>query len=219
MDPMTGAVVIAGLSATDHRPVQLLTGFVDRITNQVGDPTAAELAVPLQSWIRLRTERGVQIIVGAAQRLDVAKVKPQAVPGRILVPILETGSLEEDNELRDTWSRLLATAANPTTAGSVLTAFPYILSELSPIEMQMLRFVYTQGVEQTGYHAFQLADVSTYFQVNRAITVVHRDNLERLKLVGQPLAIVVEGHESGEPYTGPLYLTPFGYAFIQACSE
>src|SRR5581483_8633125 len=61
---------------------------------------------------------------------------PQPVPGRLLLPILEKGSLEEDGDLQQRWAALLAnSAAQPE---NVLPAFVSILAELSPVEAALL---------------------------------------------------------------------------------
>ena len=219
MDPFTAAVTIVGLQTVGRPSAEALKAIVGKILSPSLDAVGQGLASPLQAWARQRGENATQLLMSAAETLQQANVDPQVVPGRILMPILEKGSLEEDNELRKRWSRLLATSANPTTAHTVLASFPYILSELSPLEVQMLDFVYVHGVERSGYHAFKLADVSAYFQVNSADTIVRRDNLERLKLIAPTFAAIMTNNEAGEPYTGPLYLTSLGYAFIQACTQ
>ena len=109
-------------------------------------------------------------------------------------------------------------AAHPITAHTILVSFPHILSELTPLEMKMLDFVFTHGGEKSGYHAFKLPDVSAYFQINRADTLILRTNLERLGLIAAPTVLIASDNKAGESYEGPLYLTPLGYAFIQACS-
>lgn len=218
MDSVATAAAIAGIITTGRPLAEVLTAFVNTLFDS--SLNAADKGVAGPGWARRRGENAARVMLDAAKLLDTANVQAQPVPGRLLMPILEKGSLEEDDRVRHTWSRLLATAANPTTADTVLTSFPHILGELSPIEVHMLRFAYTKGAEKSGYHAFQLADISAYFQVNRADTLIYRDNLERLGLIAPPFAArAADTNEAGEPYTGSLYLTSLGYAFIQACAD
>jgi hypothetical protein len=217
MDSVTTAVAIVGLITTGRPLADVLTDFVSTLFDS--SLNAADKGAAGPAWARQRGENAARVMLDAARLLDAAHIEAQPVPGRLLVPILEKGSLEEDDKVRNIWSRLLATAANPTTADTVLTSFPDILGALSPIEVHMLRFTYTKGAEKSGYHAFQLADISAYFQVNRTITLIYRDNLERLGLIAPPFAARATDSEAGEPYTGSLYLTSLGYAFIQACAD
>jgi hypothetical protein len=217
MDSVATAVAIAGLITTGRPLADVLTDFVNTLFDS--SLSAADKGVAGPVWARRRGESAAKVMLDAAKILDTANIVAQPVPGRLLIPILEKGSLEEDERVRTTWSRLLATAANPTTADTVLTSFPHILGELSPLEVHMLRFTYTKGAEKSGYHAFQLADISAYFQVNRADSLIYRDNLERLRLIAPPFGATAADCEAGEPYTGSLYLTSLGYAFIQACAD
>jgi hypothetical protein len=86
--------------------------------------------------------------------------EPQPVPGRILWPLLERGSVEEDRDLSERWAALLANASMQTT--TVLPAFVTILGELSHTEARLLSQFYAITTEielrkakQEGGHADQ----------------------------------------------------------------
>jgi hypothetical protein len=134
--------------------------------------------------------------------------------------MLEKGSLEEDEELRSVWAHLLANASVSKTETPVLPAFAQILSELSPIEVQILDFVYRGEPERSGYHAFHLDAVTAHFDLNPTTCLVFRDNFERMNIISPPLGLL--GNEEaadGSPYVGPMYLTDLGCAFLRACAE
>ena len=73
--------------------------------------------------------------------LERRRPAPRYVPAKTLVPLLELAGLEDpdDEDMQARWTALLANAAAGDAAnGEVLPSFPQILSELTPVEAQML---------------------------------------------------------------------------------
>jgi hypothetical protein len=219
MDAPTAAAVMTGLTVVGKPAIDLVKDVVRRIVTPSADAIGQGLAAPLQQWAKRRQENALSTVIDAATILIEKGVEPSAVPGRTLFPILEKSSVEDDSGLRQIWSRLLATAADPHSADAVLASFPHILGELSPIEVHILDFVFTHGAEPSGYHAFDLPRVSGHFDINHSTTLVYRDNLERLNLISLPVGTLADDKEvSGVPFKGAFYLTSLGYAFIRACT-
>ncbi len=72
-------------------------------------------------------------------------IEPNRVAWKILFPLLDFSSLEDENdeEMIDRWAALLANAAaGPQRGATVLPSFPRILSELSPEEAAIVDVVY-----------------------------------------------------------------------------
>src|SRR6266568_709406 len=63
---------------------------------------------------------------------------PQAVPPKILFPLLEGASFEEDEDLHTMWAALLANAASPGNAEKVRPGFLAILKQMAPDEAALL---------------------------------------------------------------------------------
>jgi hypothetical protein len=137
MDPITGAVVIAGLKYAGKPTAELVTGFLSKILGPSGDALGSALAHPIAEWHARRVGRATAIVQGAAELLSHSGLEAHCVPGRLLFPILEMGSLEEHSELQECWTSLLANSASDPDA--VLPAFARILAELSPDEARVLR--------------------------------------------------------------------------------
>ena len=101
------------------------------------------------------------------------------------MPILEKGSLEEDDVLQKRWARLLAQAA--TDPDTVTPAFASILAELSPTEARILTDWYhrNENLEGNGATVFEDTILSGYFEKyglrNEAAWIVE-DNFLRLRL-------------------------------------
>jgi Abortive infection alpha len=140
-------------------------------------------------------------------------VTPKVVPERMLVPLLESASLEEDRELCRVWALLLANMArNPE---GVLPAFVSILGELSPTEARLLASWATGSADvkllSNNYHTNQqsLAVVGDVSELRLILT-----NLERLLLIA-PSLHASEFDKHGDDTFLMMYvrLTRFGARF------
>src|SRR6266576_1569244 len=103
------------------------TGIVKRVLG----PAADELAEMWRDQVRLyRYERQLKCVEKAERMAKDAGFTPQAVPPKILFPLLEGASFEEDETLHTMWAALLANAASPEKAGSVRPGFIAILRQM-----------------------------------------------------------------------------------------
>ena len=230
MDPVAGAVVIAGLQKFGGPVSELVRDFLTKVLSPTGEALGSVVAHPIVEWQRRRVDRGKKLLENAAAALEAAGREPKPVPARVLMPLLERGSLEEDSELRDRWVALLANAAsNPD---EVIPAFVSILSELSPSEARILRRLDEIQSEQRYLRQFSGPDDSGDFrrltELDKASTLGQvRDhagidsdfhlniliaNLQRLGL----LAVTVS--PSGEELHA-LRVTRLGRALVAACSQ
>src|ERR1022692_735097 len=88
------------------------TGIVKRMLG----PAADELAEMWRDQVRLyRYERQLKCVEKAEKMAQDAGFTPQAVPPKILFPLLEGASMEEDENLHDMWAALLANASSPAS--------------------------------------------------------------------------------------------------------
>jgi hypothetical protein len=88
--------------------------------------------------LRLQQEDNlIRVGLRARQQIERDGRKPEAVPTKALVPLLESASLEDgDSELLELWGNLLASAAIEF-GPDVLTCIA-ILRELGPVEVRLL---------------------------------------------------------------------------------
>jgi hypothetical protein len=136
VDPITGAVVIAGLKYVGKPSAELVKDFLGKILAPTGEAVGTAIAHPIVEWQKRRIERGQKVVEEAAVLVESHGAEPDAVPGRVLLPLLEKASVEEDEDLRQQWVALLANAS--MTPENVLPAFIAILGELSPVEARLL---------------------------------------------------------------------------------
>src|SRR5438034_6117948 len=110
-----------------------LTAIVKRMLG----PAADEFAEMWRDQVRLyRYERQLKCVEKAERMAQQAGFTPKAVPPKILFPILEGASFEEDENLHDMWAALLANAALPEDG--IRPGFIATLKQMSKDEALLL---------------------------------------------------------------------------------
>jgi hypothetical protein len=244
MDPVTGAVIIAGLRFVGKPGAEVVRDFVGRVLGPTGDVVGKAVAGSVEEWAERRKRLGIDTLESAARMLDDANRTASPVPGRVLFPLLHAASLEEDDDLRRMWATLLANAADSSRQDDLPPSFVSILRELSPVEAVLLHALHleeVQGSRRVDYGSelptarFNpekikisigtdegaeesgkfFRDLQLPFRNFRVVA----DNLMRLGLVEQ--------HYSGPAYGGldfssrvysELTLTPLGHHLVQQCA-
>jgi hypothetical protein len=222
VDLVTGAVVIIGLQKVAAPAAQVLTGVIGRLLGAPADALGDVAAHPIREWQRKRVQRAEQVVLDAAKLVSEKKGGLKAVPGRILLPTLEHSSVEEDAELRKVWAQLLASAAMPDPQEPVLTAYPHILAELTPLEVKILDFVLADGEEKVRswgasrpmiLYVFRRAKVCKRFRITPALAMTIRDNFMRLNL----LQMIRDAPDRTTNAMWPYFVTRLGLDFHRAC--
>jgi hypothetical protein len=83
-------------------------------------------------------ERAKQVASTAAAQLKAVGREPQPVEPKLLLPLVQAASLENDPSLADLWAALLANAADPKGTIHVEPAFVEILKQLNPLQVKVL---------------------------------------------------------------------------------
>ena len=175
----------------------------------------------------------------AKKKFDEAGISPEKVPVKTLLPLLDAGSLEEDDQMLDRWANLLAAAANPEANGAFDVGYIEVLRQLSPTQALVLdrlhdyynemmarrepsdrsEPLYVVDTAQIEMSAIELMGISG---VGTAEFENSMDNLVRLNLVTSSSA-VLPNPEIREPYYSDpstyyqAQFTRFGHAFVSAC--
>jgi hypothetical protein len=96
-------------------------------------PAAEEYGLMWSDSVKMRrTKRIVKGLAKTKRMLQDAGFEPNAVPDRLLLPIFEGMSVEDDEDLHTMWATLLANAAVPENSGKVRAHFIAILRQLAP---------------------------------------------------------------------------------------
>jgi DNA-binding MarR family transcriptional regulator len=193
---------------------------ISRFVEKVAGPAADEVGLMLQDSVKVyRLKNQLRLMKKAEEILEKSGKDPKTVPYRTLLPILEKGSLEDDDLLNDKWAALLANAADAVRNSAVTPSYPNILEQISPVEAQILDYLYSSLKDNDFREAQHLIDICDFAELDQEKTKVLIDNLSRLGLV-------VSGGAFGEnSFTLEIRgydvvgLTPLGQAFIPACQE
>jgi hypothetical protein len=156
----------------------------------------------------------------------------RSVPPKLALPLLEEASLEDDKNLQELWSRLLANAMDPSFSGDLRTGFVEMIKGMSVLDARVLEFFY-QVLKREG-HLSPLEGVIQYSlkkeQIMQALSISEADyqvsafNLMRIQCI-TPAVLKATGISFGDEATtiykgiDAVTLTPLGVKFAQACME
>jgi hypothetical protein len=209
MDPATGTALVK--AATELEPA------VQEFAAEVTGAARTELGAWMADHVRYRRWRTQLRILGkAAAQARAAGFAPGRVPLKTLAPLLDGGSLEEDEEMVDRWAALLANAAG--AKHRVPPSFPSVLRELEPTAARILDFIWDGHLriapELRRRFGITIEDHERrMFGVSDEEFAFHLDNPIRLRLIDSPDDYLDPA--STEP--PGFRLTAFGAAFVHAC--
>jgi hypothetical protein len=199
------------------------TGIVKRMLG----PAADEVAEIWRDQVRVyRYGRQLKLLEKAEKMAQDAGFTPQAVPPKILFPLLEGASFEEDENLHDMWAALLANAASPENAENVRPGFIVTLRQMAPDEAAVLNWIFDR-VNPEGSENLSLDELFRDLATLSADMSRLRICLEGLESAGlisrldtERKRMFVFDSESGESnFTSgfPLKITLRGVEFVLAC--
>lgn len=194
-----------------------LGSFIARVTGA----TVTEAVGIVEDRVRYaRWERGLRLIDRANAEMDRRGMTEvtRPVPLNVAMPLIEAGSLEEDDFLQDRYVHLLSRAADATFDIEIRRAFVSILEDMTPLDAQVLDTLYSadppdaesgRGLRTADLPLSASAEGPEELQHPSPDVAVSLGNLARLGLV-----------ESAMMYSGmqSVYLTDLGRAFIRATS-
>ncbi len=106
-------------------------------------PAAAEFGEMWRDQVRLyRFKRQLECVKKAERMAQQAGFTPEAVPIKLLFPLLEGASLEDDDDLHTMWSALLVNASSPKQTNEVRPGYIAVLRQLAPDEAAVLNWMW-----------------------------------------------------------------------------
>ena len=113
-------------------------------------PAVDEIAEMWRDQVRLyRYKRELECVQKAEKMAQESGFTPEAVPIKLLFPLLEGASLEEDEDLHTMWSALLANASSPRYASHVRPGYIAVLRQLAPDEAAILNWIWIDSLRKT----------------------------------------------------------------------
>jgi len=114
---------------------QRATEFSNRLQTTGGEVLADLSYADAKIRLAEKRERIMEKIWDRAQEMiSQGGIAAAALPVKVVVPLLQNASLEEDEYLRERWASMLANAANPRSG--MHAAFPEILRQLTAEEVR-----------------------------------------------------------------------------------
>ena len=86
----------------------------------------------------------------AERMAQEAGFTPQAVPPKILFPLLEGASLEDNEDLNTMWAALLANASREVTTDLVRPSFMELLRLMTPDVAKLINIAFDYGMAEVG---------------------------------------------------------------------
>ena len=167
--------------------------FTDIIKTMLG-PAADELADLWKDQVRLyRFERQLKCVEKAERMAQEAGFTPQAVPPKILFPLLEGASFEEDENLHTMWSALLANASSPENAENVRPGFIAVLRQMAPDEASIVNWLYDHTDAWSRFHGIPAMKLS---QARDELGFSDKERVERTLPLAQRFASCLDGLEA-----------------------
>ena len=152
--------------------------------------------------------------------------EPREVPPKIWYPIVDHGTLEDDDFLRTKYAALLANAVDPSFEFGVRPAFVEILKQLDPVEAKILDDLYV-GSDLKGGESWLALIPRTELDLilrNNGINDRTEAHVTMGALMRQGLIDSPEPDRPNSPESidlnwlaFPIQLSNFGYAFVAAC--
>jgi hypothetical protein len=188
-------------------------------------PPLHELGLLAQDHVRFwRLKNQVRIVCKAREFLESNGIKPQKIHIKTLAPLLEYGSLEEDETLQNMWAMLLAKAFDPQENYNLTNMFIEIMRQLSPIEVRLLDLLFNTWKSNNEKDSSEImwnhSDTINLLGLSVSEYGVILTNLTRLGILVtgsipyKPSAIADLGDGR---YLGQVLFSDLGEAFLDAC--
>ena len=223
-DPVKQATELAKATGKTVEEVRKFGEFADQL---FGKGLSNALGMVGDKLAYLRFERAINLAEKTKKRLaDRGIEQIRYVPVNFGLPLLEKASMEEDEDLHDRWSNLLANAADPNYDGTIRKNFVSVLADLEPIDAGILDIIIkkyeTYPDDKKPDAAFVREKIAKAFRIIEDVCDTSLRNLLRHGLI-KP-GVVTTGVSMGDHKLSSykdlemFQLTTFGLEFHRAVS-
>ena len=130
-------------SSTIEKALELAKEFLGKLIG----PTVEEIGLLISDNIKfLRFKNQVKILLKAREYVEKRNLTLKEIPVKILVPLLENSSLEENDDLQDKWAKMLTNMVD-SELNLQNQIFPYLLGQISLEEYNQLKKLSTDEIE------------------------------------------------------------------------
>jgi len=114
-------------SSTIEKGIELAKDFLDKLIMPAVEETGLLIKEKVTYW---KFKNQVKVLNKAKDYCEKHGIKPKTISFKLLVPLLETSALEEDEILQDKWAILLSNIVD-SEQNVENHVFPYILGQIS----------------------------------------------------------------------------------------
>lgn len=125
-------------SSTIEKGLEIAKNFVDKLIMPSVEETGLLMKDQVTMW---RFKNQVKMLNKAKEYCEKHNIAPKKISLKVLSPLLEYSSLEEEEQMQDKWSILLSNLID-SEQNIENHVFPYILSQLSSDEFLPLEEIY-----------------------------------------------------------------------------
>lgn len=129
-------------SSTLEKGLEIAKDFIDKLIMPSVEETGLLVKDHITMW---RFQNQIKILTKAKFYCEQHNIKSKKISLKILAPLIEYSSLEEDNLMQDKWSILLSNLVD-SEQNIENHVFPYILSQLSIDEFLFLEKIYDNRI-------------------------------------------------------------------------
>ncbi|EKE15901.1 MAG: hypothetical protein ACD_11C00078G0002 [uncultured bacterium] len=206
----------AGIKGDQDAIAKFLSGIVpDFVKDGVGI-----LSDQVKLW---RWSNQISIIKKAQAKIETSGLTKKQIPLKVLVPIIQNSSLEQEENMQDKWANMLANAVTGNV--EVSPNYAAILNELSPIEVAILDKIYQEVNKEADYQKrkalqFDAAKLKSILNVTEEKMDLIIENLFRLNLLQSPAGqgVMLGNFPFALRTTKVFEFTTLGYEFVRACN-
>lgn len=168
---MTDKLPIDVSSSTVNKLIDVAKDFLDTIVKPGATQVGLLIGEKIQSY---RIMNQVNILIKVKEYVEKRGISISAIPLKILVPLLDHASLEEEEDLQDLWAKMLTNMLD-SEENFQKHIFPYILSQISIEDYNSLIELYDD--ERDYWNKFNMLKTRS----DNAILDAHERN-ERYKI-------------------------------------
>ena len=183
-------------STAIEKGIDLIGGFIEKLAGSALE----EAGLYFGDKVRVRRLKNqIEIFSKAKQIAEENNISIKQIDLKILVPLLEFSSLEEDETLQQKWSNLIVSFSD-ASENYESSIFPFILNQLTKDDIEELELLYHNG----------------YYRYSPKLnsTGIVKANLTRLGLV----ELSIHPH-TNIPKNNFYQITELGYEFYKCCTR
>lgn len=161
-------------STAIEKGIDLIKDFLDKLISPAIEETGLLIKDKAASW---RFNNQLKALGKAKEKCEQYNISTKVISFKLLFPLLEYAGLEDDEVMQDKWANLLTNMVD-SEQNINNHVFPYILSQISRNEFELLEMVYRSKIERKEKFTKELSE----FMLTKDSDIQHLElRLEEIK--------------------------------------